>query len=255
MLSRNQVKTIQSLRQKKSREEQGLFIAEGVKIVPELLASAIEVLEVYATADFISSCRSNAPFIEVKQSELERISGLSTPNEVLAVCRIPSRTLRTEDLRGKLSLVLDDIRDPGNLGTIIRIADWFGISDIICSETSADAFNPKVVQATMGSIARVKIHPVSLVKFLSETIRGLELPVFGTVLEGESIYAETLGPNGLIVIGNESHGISDEVAALLSHKISIPSYADIKKNGGEAESLNAAIATAVVCAEFRRQFS
>ncbi|MFL5763199.1 MAG: TrmH family RNA methyltransferase [Bacteroidia bacterium] len=251
MLSKNQIKFVNSLKQKKFRDEHGYFIAEGTKIVPELLSSEIEVLQVYAGEWFISghAIGKGVECIEIKPSELERISALSTPNEVLAVCRIPEYQLERKKLEKKLTIVLDDIRDPGNLGTIIRIADWFGITDVICSNASADAFNPKVVQSSMGSIARVKIHYTDLAEFLSDA----ETTVYGALLEGKNIYSEKLSSEGMIVIGNESKGISEAVQKFVTHKISIPSFSHFKPGGGEAESLNAAVATAVICSEFRRR--
>lgn len=253
MLSKNQIKAVQALKQKKFRDEQGLFIAEGTKIVPELLASAIEVKEVYASVDFFrkNKINKNVLCVEVKAAELERISALTTPNEVLAICSMPEPKLELNSLKEKLSLVLDDIRDPGNLGTIIRIADWFGIENIICSENTADVYNPKVVQATMGSIARVKVHYSDLKYFLGSQVSGLRLPVYGTLLRGKNIYKEKLSSEGLIIIGNESKGISAEIEKLITTAISIPSFSNSEP--GEAESLNAAIATAVVCSEFRRR--
>jgi TrmH family RNA methyltransferase len=212
------------------------------------------VLQVYSGEWFFSSHKigSGTECIEVKPAELERISSLSTPNEVLAVCRIPEYKLDSKALENKLTLVLDDIRDPGNLGTIIRIADWFGIEDIVCSNESADAFNPKVVQSTMGSIARIKVHYTDLTGFLQPDVNNYK-PVYGALLEGKNIYSEKLSSSGLIVIGNESKGISEPIQKLVTHKISIPSFSHFKPGGGEAESLNAAVATAVICSEFRRR--
>lgn len=250
MLSKNQVKFVTSLAMKKFRSEHGLFIAEGVKIVNELLSSSIVVKQLYATKEYLSELEIRNPqpeIYEVSESELQRISQLTTPNRVLAVAEVPKYELNHEELRDQLTLVLDDVRDPGNLGTIIRIADWFGIPHVICSPTSADAWNSKVVQATMGSIARIKVHYTDLEKFLP----AMQLPVYGAVLEGDNIYSKKLQQKGLIVIGNESRGISGAVLAHVTDKITIPNYSG-NNQLGEAESLNAAIATAVICAEFRR---
>lgn len=252
MLPKNEIKFINALKQKKFREEHGLFIAEGAKIVPELLHSRISVKQVYATAAFIDAQRpdnNQTEFIRVTAAELERISGLVAPNEALAVCSIPETVPDPEAIAGELVLVLDDIRDPGNLGTIIRIADWFGISTVICSETTVDAYNPKVVQATMGSIARVGIHYTGLTGFL----KAHPQPVFGALLDGVNIYSRQLPATGFIVIGNESKGISEAVQELVTDRISIPSFSHSRPVGGEAESLNAAIATSVICSEFRRR--
>jgi len=254
MLSKNQIKFVNSLRQKKYREEHHLFIAEGAKIVPELLSSGIKVKQVFATSAFLRQHQIDPAIerFEIKDAELERISTLMTPNEALALCEIPAYHPDANDFKESLTLVLDDIKDPGNMGTIIRIADWFGIGNIVCSPTSVDVFNPKVVQATMGSIARIKIHSLELAPFILEQRNVNGLPVFGALLEGESIYAKQLPSKGLIVIGNESKGISEELQQLITERISIPSFSHFSQNGGEAESLNAAIATAIICSEFRR---
>ncbi len=262
MLSKSQISFINSLKQKKYREEHQLFIAEGAKIVPELLNSSIVVKQVYATSDFLRNnvIPSTVERFEIKENELERISSLTKANEVLAVCETPNYFLDSESLKGKLTLVLDDIKDPGNLGTIIRIADWFGIENIVCSSETVDAFNPKVVQATMGSIARIKVHYINLIDFLKQQRTGVTLSgvegkpkIYGALLEGKNIYTEKLSSEGLIVIGNESRGISEEVQNLITDKISIPSFSHYKSGGGEAESLNAAIATSIICSEFRRR--
>jgi TrmH family RNA methyltransferase len=255
MLSRNQISFVNSLKQKKFREEHQLFIAEGAKIVPELFASEIQIKQLYATEGFLKSAQipSGIECIEVKSNELERISSLTTPNEVLAVCSIPQRKVDSSVYKGKLSLVLDDVKDPGNMGTIIRIADWFGIENIVCSPNSVDVYNPKVVQATMGSIARINIFYSPVSEFIDGQKQNNSLRVFGALLEGENIYSKTLPSEGLIVIGNESRGISAEVQQVLTDKISIPSFSHYKQNSGEAESLNAAIATAIICSEFRRR--
>jgi TrmH family RNA methyltransferase len=251
MLSKNQIKLVGSLKQKKFRDEQQLFIAEGTKIVPELLASSIKVQQVYATSDFLSrhEIPSGIEVVEVKPAELDRISLLSAPNEVLAVCHVPHYPEYAGAGKG-LTLMLDDIKDPGNLGTIIRIADWFGISDIVCSKETVEAFNPKVVQSTMGSIARVRVHYADLEKLLSSQN---SVEVYGALLEGKNIYKEELSSDGIIMIGNESRGISLALQKYITRKISIPSFSNMKGIGGEAESLNAAIATSIICSEFRRR--
>lgn len=255
MLSKSQISFINSLKQKKYREEHQLFIAEGAKIVPELLNSSVVVKQIYATSEFLRNNKipNTVERFEIKENELDRISALTKANEVLAVCETPQYILDNDSLKGKLTLVLDDIKDPGNLGTIIRIADWFGIENIVCSSETADAFNPKVVQATMGSIARIKLHYVSLTEFIKYQVSSIKYQVFGALLEGENIYTEKLSSEGLIVIGNESRGISEAVQALITDKISIPSFSHYKSGSGEAESLNAAIATSIICSEFRRR--
>jgi TrmH family RNA methyltransferase len=254
MLSKNQIKFITSLKQKKFREEHQLFIAEGIKMVSELINSDIEVKQVYATSDFLrnNKIENNIERFEIKANELERLSALFTPNEVLAVCQIPAYELISENLKDKLTLVLDNIQDPGNLGTIIRIADWFGIENIICSITTADIYNPKVVQATMGSIARIKVHYTDLVILFQELTNNEQQSIYGALLEGENIYSKKLSENAFIIIGNESQGISEKLLPFITDKISIPSFSHFKSMKGEAESLNAAVATSIICSEFRR---
>ncbi len=268
MLSKNQLKFVNSLKQKKFRTEHNLFIAEGTKIVSELLLSRIKVKQLFATINFLSRIEEGVEqrtkidkdieCFEIKNDELERLSAQITPNEVLAVCEIPKYVLNNEALNDKLTLVLDTIKDPGNLGTIIRIADWFGIDTIICSKETVDAYNPKVVQATMGSIARIKLHYVDLVDFFEELKidkTNVKLPIYGALIEGSSVYSQKLTANGFIIIGNESKGISNELVPYITDKISIPSFSHFKSIGGEVESLNAAIATSIICSEFRRKLS
>ena len=255
MLSKNQIKFVNSLKQKKYREENGLFIAEGNKIVTELLNSSIDVKQIYATSEFLRKTKIEATIerFEIKESELERISSLSTANEVLAVCQIPSYNLNIETLKDKLTLVLDDIKDPGNLGTIIRIADWFGIETIICSSNTTDVYNSKVVQATMGSIARIKTYYLDLAEFFNSSKSIIPNPVYGALLEGENIYTSKLSSSGFIIIGNESKGISEDIKSFITDKLYIPSFPDNKSGKSEVESLNAAIATSIICSEFRRR--
>jgi TrmH family RNA methyltransferase len=254
MLSKNQIKFLNSLKQKKIRQEQNLFIAEGNKIIPELLASTIKVKQIYSIPSALEKLKTTdaVECIAIKTAELDRISSLTTPNEMIAVCEIPAYTLNISELKNKLTLLLDTIKDPGNLGTIIRIADWFGIETIICSDQSADAFNSKVVQATMGSIARIKIHYTDLNEFLMLNQKEPKLPVFGALLEGKSIYSMQLPNTAFILIGNESKGISAALIPYITHKITIPSFSHFKSIQGETESLNAAIATSIICSEFRR---
>ena len=249
MISKAQIKSINALKQKKKRDEQGLFIAEGVKVVNEILNSGIRVRQIISSRNFqLNIFNYEIEVLRIRESELKKISSLSTPNEVLAVCEIPKYELRMEQLKGKLSLVLDTIQDPGNLGTIVRIADWFGIEHIICSEDTVDVYNPKVIQATMGSIARVKVHYSDLGIVLSkakETIPGIK--IYGAALDGKNIYENGSLGDGLLIMGNESKGISEPVLQHVTDRILIPNY------GGGAESLNVAIATAVIAAEFKRR--
>lgn len=248
-LSKNKIKYIHSLELKKVRKEEHVFLAEGPKLVIDLLGH-FPCRFLAATSVWLQ----NHPDIkadeiaEVSQEDLSRASLLKTPQQVLAIFEQPHYILNPEDVHQSLCLALDDVQDPGNLGTIIRLADWFGIEHIICSTNTVDVYNPKTVQATMGGIARVKVYYTSLPNF----IHSLEnkIPIFGTFLNGKNIYEQTLTTNGLIVMGNEGNGISKEVEALINHKLYIPNYPQGQET---SESLNVAIATAVICAEFRRQ--
>lgn len=258
MITNNQIKFIRSLEQKKIRIDQGLFIAEGKKIVNEILNSSLKIRSLFATRDFNSLTIKGSEFenYEIDEKELERISFLSAPNEVLCVVEIPNHEIVFSELKQKLSLFLDNIKDPGNLGNIIRIADWFGIENIFCSMQCVDAYNPKVVQATMGSIARIKIFYVGGEHFIGELKKALPstplqkekgvYKIFASTLKGKNIYNETLSKNGLIILGNESEGISENLIRLASERISIPPF-------GMAESLNVSASAAVICSEFRRR--
>ena len=243
MISKAQVKVIRSLHQKKYREEQKLFIAEGPKIVKELLNSKYCVKEIYATQEYNAE-DVECDIQEINEKEFAQISALITPNQVLGVFEIPESIVNINLLQQQLVVGLDDIRDPGNLGTIIRIADWFGINHILCSETCVDVYNPKVVQATMGSLSRVNIHYVNL----SIVLKQFKL-IYATLPEGKNMYDEKLSDNGIILIGNESRGISADLLEQVTHKLAIPNFSK------GADSLNAAIATAVICSEFRRNHS
>lgn len=232
MISNSEIKQIRSLREKKYRDELGLFVVEGEKMVGEAAASGFEVVRVYREE-------------EIGSEAMSRISSLSTPSPVLAVVVKP----RPQELviENDLYLALDSVRDPGNMGTIIRIADWFGINTVLASPDSVEIFNPKVIQASMGSIFRVRFVytdiPVACRRF-----KESGMPVYGTFLDGKDIYSQELGTAGLIVMGNESNGISRATAAEVNSRLYIPSYG---KSG--AESLNVAVATAVTLAEFRRR--
>ncbi len=245
MISKNQIKFIHQLEQKKFRHREGLFVAEGTKVVGDLLKAGYIPHSLYATSEWIAS-HSVAEATEVTDDELTRLSFQQHPQQVLALFPIPEPA-DLSPLTSHLSLLLDGVQDPGNLGTIIRIADWFGISNIICSEDTVDAYNPKVVQATMGSIARVNIIYTNLLELLD----GLpaDFPVYGTLLDGENIYTQELTPHGLIIMGNEGNGISDAVRQRVNRRLLIPDF----HNGDTADSLNVAIATAITCSEFRRR--
>ncbi len=243
MISKNQLKYIRQLEQKKYRRREGVFVAEGTKVVGDLLLR-YRPEAVFATADWQAPAGITPQF--VTNDELRRISFLQHPQQVLALFPLPANC-KTSTLNLELSLALDGVQDPGNLGTIIRIADWFGISTIICSEDTVDAWNPKVVQATMGSIARVNIIYLNLPDFL-DTLPA-DFPVYGTFLDGENIYTQQLTPDGLIIMGNEGNGISEAVRTKVNRRLLIPDF----HQGPTADSLNVAIATAITCSEFRRR--
>ncbi|WP_024998170.1 RNA methyltransferase [Prevotella falsenii] len=245
MISKNKIKLVRALETKKGRAKQGLFVAEGPKVVGDLLAAGFELVELFE-----------------EEEDIKKVSFLQHPQGKLGIFKLPEQT-KTESgecettvgggqkvLLGEheLALALDGVQDPGNLGTIIRVADWFGIKRIFCSTDTADCWNPKVVQATMGSIARVKMYYLKL----NELIDSLptDYPVYGTLLDGEDIYEEKLSANGLIVMGNEGNGISADIRQRVNRKLLIPNFS---VGTTHAESLNVAIATAVVCSEFKRR--
>ena len=243
MISKNQQKYIRQLEQKKYRKREGCFVAEGTKVVGDLL-KRYQPLALYATESW--DAPKGVSYTLVSEEELQRVSFQQHPQQVLAIFPIPQPT-DPVSLRGSLTLALDGVQDPGNLGTIIRIADWFGIDTIICSEETADAWNPKVIQATMGSIARVNVIYANLLELL-DTLPS-DYPVYGTFLDGENIYTQTLSGEGLIIMGNEGNGISDAVRAKVNRRLLIPDF----HQGDTADSLNVAIATAITCSEFRRR--
>ncbi|MFW5502261.1 MAG: RNA methyltransferase [Segatella copri] len=233
MISKNKIKYIRSLELKKNRNKEGKFVAEGHKVVDDLLVLQPADL-IVATGEWLKGKHfpAQTEVIEVTEEELKKVSFLQHPQQVLAVFKQATSgdySINTNEL----NLALDGVQDPGNLGTIIRIADWFGITHIYCSQDTADVYNPKVVQATMGSTARVKV------------------PVYGTLLDGDNIYQQTLENRGLIVMGNEGKGISPALAKKVNHKLLIPNFPEGRAT---ADSLNVAIATAITCSEFRRNF-
>ncbi len=232
MLTNNEIKTIRSLKDKKFRDELGLFVAEGEKMVREALDSQLEVIAVHRME-------------EIGTAAMAKISHLTTPSPVLAVVKIPSAAV--PESPGGLSIALDSVRDPGNMGTIIRLADWFGVDCIFCSPDCVDPYNPKVVQATMGAIFRKKIIFCDIPELCSRYKAGGK-SVYGTFLDGDDIYRSPLKSEGLIVMGNESNGISQAVAAEVDARLLIPSF-----GGSRAESLNVAVATAITLSEFRRR--
>lgn len=249
MLSKSKIKFIQSLSRKKERDEFSLFVAEGNKIVSDLLP-LFRCKLLLASADFLASHPGveAEEVIEVSRDEMEKASLQRSPQSALALFYQRRHEIPTADLPSSLSLMLDTVQDPGNLGTIIRIADWFGIKDILCSMETVDLYNPKVVQSTMGAIGRVRVHYCDLNKVLDELPESV--PVFGTFLEGENIYAKSLPAEGIIVMGNEGNGISEALAKRVTDKLFIPSF---QTGDSCSESLNVAVATAIACSEFRRR--
>lgn len=238
MVSKSQTKLITSLNQKKYRDQAGLFVAEGPKVIAELLEEGVDLHSLFTTE--ISQVRAENHFL-VTEAELKKISFLKTANTSLAVFKIPEAK---DLLDSGLIVALDALRDPGNLGTIIRLCDWFGVQDLVCSQDTVDRYNPKVVQATMGSLARVRIHYLSLPEYFKKT----QLPIFGGFMDGKNIYSEELPEAGILVLGNEANGISEEIQKQITRKISIPRFGNVQKT----ESLNVATATAILLSEFRR---
>lgn len=250
MLCKNDIKNIKSLEHKKFRDEKGLFIAEGRKLVDEL-SGKFRCTLLVATDRWLAGRKDiQASRIEtVTSEELRHASLLKNPQDVLAVFCIPHDTFdMTASAMKNLVLALDDVQDPGNLGTIVRIADWFGIKEIFCSKGTADIFNPKAIQATMGAIARVRVHYTDLPRVLHGIPAGI--PVYGTYLDGENIYDSNLSENGIIIMGNEGNGISPELGKSVTQRLHIPNW---PAGSATSESLNVAIATAVTCSEFRRR--
>ena len=250
MLSKNKIKYIHSLELKKNRKEEHAFVAEGHKLVGDLLGHFPCKLLVATHAWLERNPGMKADeIIEVTQEELTRASLQKAPQEVLAVFEQPTYEMDASVVSQKLCLALDDVQDPGNLGTIIRLADWFGIEHIFCSQGTVDVYNPKTIQATMGALARVKLHYCHLPSFIASL---KDTPVYGTFLDGENMYGKNLSEHGLIVMGNEGNGISDEVGKLVNERLYIPNYPPQRET---SESLNVAIATSVICAEFRRRIT
>ena len=239
-ISKNQLKLITSLSQKKYRQKHKLFIAEGLKVVQEILNSSLEVETLFCTDDF-SSDISDEKIVRISEADLKKISKLKSPNKVLGIFKIPDQKRITN--KG-LTIALDAINDPGNLGTIIRLCDWFGIDELVCSKDTVDCYNQKVVQASMGSLTRTIIRYVDLNEYLSKT----ELPTFIADMDGENVYKTTLPKKGILIMGNEANGVSEEIKKLITNKISIPRFGETQ----ETESLNVATATAILLSEFKR---
>ena len=248
MLSKNKIKYIRSLELKKNRKEERAFVAEGHKLVGDLLGHfSCKLLVATRSWMDVHPQVGADEVIEVTQEELTRASLQKTPQDVLAIFEQPDYPMNPEVISQSLCLALDDVQDPGNLGTIIRVADWFGIEHIFCSLGTVDVYNPKTIQATMGALARVKLHYCNLPSLIASL--G-DVPVYGTFLDGKNIYGEDLGTYGLIVMGNEGKGVSQEVADMVNKRLYIPNYPPQRET---SESLNVAMATGIVCAEFRRR--
>ncbi len=241
-MTKNDIQFIRTLHDKSGRIEHGLFVAEGEKLISEILNSPLTIKSIYTTNDNLYGERAE----RVSPKEMERISTLKSANNSVAVVEIPQYSLNKESIKKRLILALDEVQNPGNLGTIIRLADWFGIEDIICSPNCADLYNPKVVQATMGAITRVRVHYTPLVEFLE----GCGMTIYGAMLGGENIYSHSLSQSGVIVMGNEGRGVSAEVTALLNERLYIPPF---PADCATSESLNVAVSTAIICSEFRRR--
>ncbi|MFZ4860575.1 TrmH family RNA methyltransferase [Sphingobacterium sp. Mn56C] len=247
MLSKAQISIVNALQHKKFRTQHGLFIVEGIKSVLEFVNSSYQVQKIYATAEAVTKLGKIPHKIkleEVSTHDFEKITALKSPQGALALVELPKAdaALSEDVLKGKHSLVLDDVQDPGNLGTIIRTAEWFGIRHIICSIGTVDAYNPKVVQATMGSLSRINIHYLPLEDFLDK----YRLPTFGALLDGQDIYATDFGNEGFIIMGNEGKGIRKSIIDKIDKAVTIPRI-------GDAESLNVAVASTIFCSELTRQ--
>jgi TrmH family RNA methyltransferase len=244
MLSKSQISFIKSLHQKKYRKENGLFLVEGMKSITEFLNSEYKVQSIFSLASTIPKLpklSQKQKIFEVTDKELEKISLLQTPQEALAIVETPIYEKNNLSLDAGITLVLDGIQDPGNLGTIIRTADWFGFKQILCSQDTVEAYNPKVVQATMGSLSRIKISYLDIYPFL----KNHPHPKFGTLLNGKNIYQNVWPEHGFLILGSEGNGISPEIAEILDFSITIP-------GAGNTESLNVAVAAAICCSEIKR---
>lgn len=250
MLSKSLLKQIKSLELRKFRKESGLFVAEGGKTVTDLITSGMTAEKIIATHEWLDTMKlpHAIPTVEITEEEMNRASFLRTPQGVMGIFRQPKHDIDTRAPQKRLCLALDNVQDPGNLGTIIRIADWFGIEEIFCSNGSADVYNPKTIQATMGAVSRVKVHYIDLPEFIASL--DPDTPVYGTFLDGDDIYSKELAVNGLVVMGNEGNGIGEKCASLINKRLLIPNY---PAGRSTSESLNVSTATAIICSEFRRR--
>ena len=244
MLSKSQIKLITSLARKKYRKQHQLFVVEGIKSIHEFLKSEFKLGQLFSVEEGVFNV-DDSKFVLISESELKKVSFLSSPNKALAIFKIPKPEAIDTN---QLIVALDNVNDPGNLGTIIRLCDWFGVTDLVCNLETVDCYNPKVVQASMGSLTRVNITYLDLETFLQEQSKG---SVYGTFMEGENIYSTNVAENGILILGNEANGISNEIQQLVTEKISIPQFGTIQ----ETESLNVATATSILLSEFKRRKS
>ena len=241
-ISKNQLKLITSLSQKKYRQKHDLFIAEGVKVLNELLNSTFEIETLFCTDDFEATI-SEEKVVRISETELKKVSTLKSPNKALGIFKIPKEKAVQNS---GLTIALDAINDPGNLGTIIRLCDWFGVTQLVCSKDTVDCYNQKVVQASMGSLTRVSIHYTDLENYITKS----NLDTFIADMDGENVYKTKLPKEGILIMGNEANGVSEEIKSLLQYKISIPRFGETQ----ETESLNVAAATAILLSEFKRSY-
>jgi RNA methyltransferase, TrmH family len=255
MISKNKARFIVSLQKKKVRDEEGLYVIEGDKIVREFLSSKIPVKMLVAKPEFLNSLpagmiHESTETEEVSFEDLKQISTLKTPHNALAVVYISDKKINLSEILGELCVALEFVQDPGNLGTIIRAAGWFGIRNIICSADCVDVYNPRVIQASMGAMLHVNVHYFDLQELL-HTASEMKIPVFGTVLEGKSVYDHALDNKGVVILGNESKGISEKLVPFITEKIMIPKFSAAKQG---IDSLNVGMAASIVFSEFRRRY-
>lgn len=244
-MTKAEIQFVRSLSDKRTRDQERLFIAEGKKLIDEIEQSTLTIRRIYTTLPELKG--RNVELVD--KTTMERISQLKSASDALAIVEHPRRKLDIKALKGELTLALDGVQNPGNLGTIIRLADWFGIKNIICSTECADLYNPKVVQATMGAILRVGVHYTPSLATILREASSNGMAIYGTLLDGNNIYSEELLSEGIIVMGNEGRGLSDDCRNTLTHKLFIPPY---PADAATSESLNVAMATGIILAEFRR---
>lgn len=250
MISKNKIKLIQSLNRKKYRDETKLFVAEGHRLIDQLVQYNFQFHTIIAVPERIKKySKLKCEILEALPSEMSKISFLKTAPDILAICYQNQTDISSIAYNNELVLALDDVQDPGNLGTIIRLASWFGIQNIICSENTADCYNPKVIQSTMGAIAKVAVHYTCLHDLIQKK-KNEGTPIYGTFLDGENIYNTKLSSNGIAILGNEGNGISPPIEALVDSKLLIPNFSVDQSN---VESLNVSMAASIVCSEFRRR--